>query len=100
MFGGIDLYSAEGRAITRSELLRTISVDNPGLPLCAVEAAVSCFFAEIEKRLLKGGRVGIRGFGTFLQLAHAMNAWAATRALASRRRFPPNALFTSGQVEH
>jgi len=51
--------------MTRSELIRAIHADNPELPPSVVEAAVSCFFAEIENRLVDGGRIEIRGLGTF-----------------------------------
>ena len=51
--------------MTRSELRQAIAANNPGLPLSAVEAAVSCFFDELTNQLADGGRVEIRGFGTF-----------------------------------
>jgi integration host factor subunit beta len=51
--------------MTRSELIRAIHADNSKLPPSVVEAVVSCFFAEIEDRLVEGGRVEIRGLGTF-----------------------------------
>jgi integration host factor subunit beta len=51
--------------MTRSELIRAIHADNPELPPSVVEAAVSCFFAEIQNRLVAGGRIEIRGLGTF-----------------------------------
>jgi integration host factor subunit beta len=51
--------------MTRSELRQAIAANNPGLPLLTVEAAVSCFFDEITNQLAEGGRVEIRGFGTF-----------------------------------
>ncbi|MDN4633073.1 integration host factor subunit beta [Sphingomonas sp. PsM26] len=49
----------------RSELVRAVSADNPDLPLSTIEAAVSCLFEEIENRLVEGGRVELRGLGTF-----------------------------------
>jgi integration host factor subunit beta len=51
--------------MNRSKLIQAISANNPTLPLSAVEAAASCFFDEITNRLAEGGRVEIRGFGTF-----------------------------------
>jgi integration host factor subunit beta len=51
--------------MTRSKLIRAIHAHNPELPPSVVEAAVSCFFAEIENRLVEGGRIEIRGLGTF-----------------------------------
>ena len=49
----------------RSELIRALSADNPDLPLSTIEAAVSCMFEEIQNRLVEGGRVELRGLGTF-----------------------------------
>ena len=49
----------------RSELVRAVSADNPDLPLSTIEAAVSCLFEEIQNRLVEGGRVELRGLGTF-----------------------------------
>ena len=49
----------------RSELLQAISADNPGLRPEEVEEVVSIFFEEISARLAEGGRVELRGFGTF-----------------------------------
>ena len=50
----------------RSELVHAIAVDNPNLPLQQAELLVSTFFEEITKRLADGGRVEIRGFGSFV----------------------------------
>ena len=50
----------------RSELVNAIAADNPNLPLQQVELLVSAFFEEITKRLADGGRVEIRGFGSFV----------------------------------
>ena len=49
----------------RSELLQAIAADNPGLRLEEVEEVVGIFFEEISARLAKGGRVELRGFGTY-----------------------------------
>ena len=49
----------------RSELLQSISNDNPDLRPEEVEQVVETFFEEISARLAEGGRVELRGFGTF-----------------------------------
>jgi integration host factor subunit beta len=49
----------------RSELLQALSADNPDLRPEEVEQVVDIFFDEIAARLAEGGRVELRGFGTF-----------------------------------
>ncbi|MES2698260.1 MAG: integration host factor subunit beta [Pseudomonadota bacterium] len=49
----------------RSELLQLLSADNPDLRIEEVEQVVDIFFDEISTRLAEGGRVELRGFGTF-----------------------------------
>lgn len=49
----------------RSELVDAISAENPGLSLPQVEHLVATFFDTIVAQMAKGGRVEIRGFGTF-----------------------------------
>ncbi|WP_010161398.1 HU family DNA-binding protein [Sphingomonas sp. PAMC 26617] len=49
----------------RSELVEAVSAENPDLPLPQIEILVSAFFDTITARLVDGGRVEIRGFGTF-----------------------------------
>ena len=49
----------------RSELLQALSADNPDLRPEEVEQVVDIFFEEIATRLTEGGRVELRGFGTF-----------------------------------
>tara|TARA_B100001057_G_C22771066_1_gene919619 strand:+ start:1000 stop:1284 length:285 start_codon:yes stop_codon:yes gene_type:complete len=49
----------------RSELLQALSTDNPDLRPDEVEQVVDIFFEEITQRLAEGGRVELRGFGTF-----------------------------------
>jgi integration host factor subunit beta len=55
----------EGAAVIRSELLQLLSADNPDLRIEEVEQVVDIFFDEIATRLAEGGRVELRGFGTF-----------------------------------
>jgi integration host factor subunit beta len=49
----------------RSELLVALAADNPDLRPEEVEQVVNIFFDEITTRLAEGGRVELRGFGTF-----------------------------------
>ena len=49
----------------RSELLQSLAEDNPDLRTEEVEQVVDLFFDEIAQRLSEGGRVELRGFGTF-----------------------------------
>ena len=49
----------------RSELLQALAADNPDLRPEEIEKVVDIFFEEITARLAEGGRVELRGFGTF-----------------------------------
>ena len=49
----------------RSELVEKIAAENPDLTAREVEKIVIAFFAEISNQVVKGGRVEIRGFGSF-----------------------------------
>lgn len=49
----------------RSELLQALARENPGLRADEIEKVVNVFFDEIAQRLAKGGRVELRGFGSF-----------------------------------
>jgi integration host factor subunit beta len=49
----------------RSELLQSLAADNPDLRPEEVEQVLDIFFDEITERLAEGGRVELRGFGTF-----------------------------------
>lgn len=49
----------------RSELVQALAADNPDLRTEEVEQVVDIFFDEITTRLAEGGRVELRGFGTF-----------------------------------
>ena len=49
----------------RSELLQSLAENNPDLRTEEVEQVVDLFFDEITQRLAEGGRVELRGFGTF-----------------------------------
>ncbi|MGB3737883.1 MAG: integration host factor subunit beta [Pontixanthobacter sp.] len=49
----------------RSELVQSLTDDNPELRAEEIEQVVDIFFEEMAKRLAEGGRVELRGFGAF-----------------------------------
>ena len=49
----------------RSELIKKLCDDNPGLAERDIERLCNVFFDEISTRLAAGGRVELRGFGAF-----------------------------------
>lgn len=49
----------------RSELLQAIAGEYPELRPEEIEEVVDIFFEEISARLAEGGRVELRGYGTF-----------------------------------
>ncbi|MEQ1510601.1 MAG: integration host factor subunit beta [Sphingopyxis sp.] len=49
----------------RSELVQRLTTENPELRLSEIEASVDAFFTTIVDQLAKGGRVELRGFGSF-----------------------------------
>ncbi|MFW2831150.1 integration host factor subunit beta [Sphingomonas sp. ID0503] len=55
----------------RSELVQLIAKDNPDLSIKDVERLVTIFFDAIIAQLASGGRVELRGFGTFTTRARS-----------------------------
>ena len=49
----------------RSELIRQLSEEFPGLNQSDIDVIVSAFFEDIIAHLESGGRVELRGFGAF-----------------------------------
>ena len=49
----------------RSELVQRVAKDNPGLSLKEVEQIAFLIFDSISEQLATGGRVELRGFGSF-----------------------------------
>jgi len=49
----------------RSELVQRLAAENPGLRPAEIEAVADTFFDTIINHLADGGRVELRGFGTF-----------------------------------
>jgi integration host factor subunit beta len=55
----------EAQAMIRSELVKKLEAENPGMTGEEVERIADLFFNQIIQRLAEGGRVEIRGFGAF-----------------------------------
>jgi len=51
--------------MTRSELIEQLSLSHPQLTLKDVELTIHTILAEMARTLANGGRVEIRGFGSF-----------------------------------
>jgi integration host factor subunit beta len=51
--------------MTKSELIRRLSEENPNLYLSDIEHIVDAIFEEITDALVRGDRVELRGFGAF-----------------------------------
>ena len=49
----------------RSELVQRLAQDNPELRMSEIEAITDTFFETIVNQLTQGGRVELRGFGSF-----------------------------------
>ncbi|HEX8447406.1 MAG TPA: integration host factor subunit beta [Sphingomonas sp.] len=60
-----------GQQMIRSELVASLAESNPNLTTQDVERIVGLVFDEIVERLAAGGRVELRGFGTFSTRARA-----------------------------
>jgi integration host factor subunit beta len=56
--------------LTRSELIAALAADNPRLRQGDVELIVSAVFERIISALTHGGRVELRGFGSFTMRQH------------------------------
>jgi integration host factor subunit beta len=59
------MTAPKGTTMIRSELLQALANDNPDLRPEEIGQVVDIFFDEIAARLAEGGRVELRGFGTF-----------------------------------
>lgn len=53
------------RKMLRSELVQLLIKANPDLPKDTIRTIVEFFFTTIVDQLVAGGRVELRGFGTF-----------------------------------
>ena len=52
-------------SLVRSDLVQRLRAEHPDLSADDIEKLVSSFFDTIAHQLVDGGRVEIRGFGTF-----------------------------------
>ena len=57
--------------MVKSELLQAINEKQPKLSLDQVESAVNCLLNQIEKALIVGEHIEVRGFGSFDLRHHA-----------------------------
>jgi integration host factor subunit beta len=51
--------------MTKSELIESLALQYPHLPVPTVEAAVRTIIEQVTNKLEEGGRIEIRGFGSF-----------------------------------
>lgn len=51
--------------MVRSKLVAALAHNHPNLPSAEINRIVTCLFDMIVNRLASGGRVELRGFGTF-----------------------------------
>ncbi len=51
--------------ITKSMLIERIAIQYPALPSRDVELAVKAIFDRMSRQLVEGGRIELRGFGSF-----------------------------------
>jgi len=51
--------------MTKSDLITAIAIQQSHLPRTDVESAVKCMLEQMSQTLAAGGRIEIRGFGSF-----------------------------------
>ncbi|AKK20041.1 HU family DNA-binding protein [Candidatus Liberibacter africanus] len=82
----------------KSSLIETISKKNPKINLLDVEKIVNMLLEEMTKALASGGRVEIRGFGTFSirkRAARLARAPLAKKVISVEEKMVP--FFRSGK---
>jgi integration host factor subunit beta len=78
--------------VTKTELIARLARAHPHLTVREAQVAVETFFSEVAAAMARGGRVELRGFGSFL--VRRLGAWDGrnprTGAVVSlpERRFP------------
>jgi integration host factor subunit beta len=85
--------------MTRSELIEKLAEKFPHKSLHEIEAMVGTIFAEISKTLQKGGRVELRGFGSFFVRKREGRTGCdprSGRAIKVEERYVP--LFRAGKL--
>lgn len=55
----------------RSELVKRLAIENPHVATGEIEKIVTIFFETMVKALADGGRIELRGFGSFSTRARA-----------------------------
>ena len=82
--------------MVKSELIQIIAFKQPNLTKEDVEAAVNCIFNRIHEELGRGGRIEIRGFGTFSVRQHEAK-WVVIPERVRLCLFPESIAFISNQ---
>ena len=55
----------QGRTVTRSELIEKLTARQHHLPHADMEIAAKLLLAQMSAELARGGRIEVRGFGSF-----------------------------------
>ena len=71
--------SVTGTPMARSELIRRIVRNHPGLSRRDVELAVKVMLEQMAARLAGGGRIEVRGFGSFALRSRPARIWRNPR---------------------
>ena len=78
--------------MNRSDLIQRISDQNHDLPPVVVEAAVKIIIDHMTQTLVTGGRIEIRGFGSFTTHAYeareVRNPKTGEKLIKAARRLP------------
>jgi integration host factor subunit beta len=78
--------------VVRSELISSIAARNPDVQEAILRQFVDAFFECISTQLAQGGRVELRGFGSFhtkvLDVRHSIKPGTGERMQASQKRVP------------
>jgi integration host factor subunit beta len=78
--------------VVKSELISSLVSRHPDLPDAVLQQFVDAFFESIATQLAQGGRVELRGFGSFhtkvLDARHSINPATGERMQAAQKRVP------------
>jgi integration host factor beta subunit len=78
--------------MNRSDLIQRLAEINPELPLATLDVAVKAMLDQMTETLVSGGRIEIRGFGSFSSRAHearqVRNPKTGEKLSMSARRLP------------
>lgn len=78
--------------VVKSELINSLVARHPNLPDMVLQQFVDAFFVSISTQLAQGGRVELRGFGSFqtkvLDARPSINPATGERMQAAQKRVP------------